>query len=219
LSSCKSWLSTFSIEVKLIFEISFEVIRFKCELIIIQSSTSSSVLMNDMTFYDCKNSDADDAHWIFTILRVIISDWSFEDDVELVCVWVKDVLIFSTRLCLKCLLLKSNCWTIMIKLLIIWFASKSLNISELTLYRNDVNFFSMIVDFLWNLMCLSVDACFLSHCSAWFVKFFSWYLLMFKILRISVMFLKVEHSSSSWEFWYLIVIFFLRHELVIMMSQ
>jgi len=106
-----------------------------------------------------------------------------------------------------------------IKLLIIWFASKSLNISELTLYKNDVNFFSIIVNFLWNLMCLSVDMCFSSHCSAWFVKFFSWYLLIFKILRISVMFLKVEYSSSSWEFWYLIVIFFLRRKLVIMMSR
>ncbi len=148
-----------------------------------------------------------------------MSDWSSEDDVKLVCVWVKDVLIFSTCFCLKRLLLKSNRWTIVIKLLIIWFASKSLNISELTLYRNDVNFFSMIVDFLWNLMCLSVNACFSSHCSAWFVRFFSWYLLMLKILRISVMFLKVEHLSSSWEFWYLIVIFFLRRELVIMMSQ
>ncbi len=148
----------------------------------------------------------------------MMSDWSFEDDVKLVYVWVKDVLIFSTHFCLKRLLLKSNHWIITIKLLIIWFASKSLNISELTLYRNDVNFFSMIVDFLWNLMCLSVDACFSSHCSAWFVKFFSWYLSMFKILRIFVMFLKVKHSSLSWEFWYLIVIFFLRHKLVIMMS-
>ncbi len=174
--------------------------------------------MNDMTSCDCENSDADDAHWIFTILHVMMSDWSFENDVELICVWVKDVLIFSMHFCLKRLLLKSNRWTIMIKLLIIEFDSKSLNISELTLYRNDVNFFSMIVDFLWDLMCLSVDACFSSHCSAWFVKFFSWYLSMFKILRISVMFLKVEHSSSSWEFWYLIVIFFLKRELVIIMS-
>ncbi len=175
--------------------------------------------MNDMTFCDCENSDANDAHWIFIILHVMMSDWSSEDDVELVCVWVKDVLIFSMHFCLKHFLLKSNRWTIIIKLLIIWFASKSLNISELTLYRNDVNFFSMIVNFLWNLMCLSVNACFSSHCSAWFVKFFSWYLLMSKILRISVMFLKVEYSSLSWEFWYLIVIFFLKHELVIMMSQ
>ena len=147
-----------------------------------------------------------------------MSDWSFEDDVKLVYVWVKDVLIFSTHFCLKRLLLKSNHWIITIKLLIIWFALKSLNISKLTLYRNDVNFFLMIVDFLWNLMCLSVDVCFSSYCSAWFVKFFSWYLLMFKILRIFVMFLKVEHSSSSWEFWYLIVIFFLRCKLVIMMN-
>ncbi len=175
--------------------------------------------MNDMTSYDCENSDANNARWIFTILRVMMSDWSFEDDVELVYVWVKYVLIFSTYFCLKRLLLKSNHWTIVIKLLIIWFALKSLNISELTLYKNDVNFFSMIVNFLWDLMCLSVDVCFSSHCSAWFVKFFSWYLLISKILRISVMFLKVEHSSSSWEFWYLIVIFFLRHKLVIMMSQ
>ncbi len=148
----------------------------------------------------------------------MMSDWSSEDDVKLVYVWVKNVLIFSTHFCLKRLLLKSNHWIITIKLLIIWFASKSLNISELTLYRNDVNFFSMIVDFLWNLMCLSVDACFSSHCSAWFVKFFSWYLSMFKILRIFVMFLKVKHSSLSWEFWYLTVIFFLRRKLVIMMS-
>ncbi len=131
---------------------------------------------------------------------------------------MKDVLIFLTCLCLKHLLLKSNHWTIVIKLLIIWFASKSLNISKLMLYRNDVNFFSMIVDFLWNLICLSVNACFSSHCSAWFVKFFSWYLLMFKILKISVMFLKVEHSLSSWKFWYLIMKFFLKHKLIIMMS-
>ncbi len=175
--------------------------------------------MNDMISYDCENSDADDARWIFTILHVMMSNWSSEDNVKLVCVWVKDVLIFSTCFCLKCLLLKSNHWTIVIKLLIIWFASKSLNISELTLYKNDVNFFSIIVDFLWNLMCLSVDMCFSSRCSAWFVKFFSWYLLIFKILRISVMFLKVEYSSSSWEFWYLIVIFFLKRKLVIMMSR
>jgi len=172
-----------------------------------------------MTFCDCKNSNANDAHWIFTILRVMMSDWSSEDDVKIVCVWMKNVLIFSMHFCLEYFLLKSNHWTIVIKLLIIWFASKSLNISELTLYRNNVNFFSMIIDFLWNLMCLSVDVCFSSHCSAWFVRFFSWYLSMFKILRIFVMFLKVEHSSSSWELWYLIVIFFLRRKLVIMMSQ
>ncbi len=98
--------------------------------------------------YDCENSNANDAHWIFTILRVIISDWSSENDVELVCVWVKDVLIFLTCFCLEHFLLKSNHWTIAIKLLIIWFTSKLLNISKLTLYRNDVNFFSMIVDFL-----------------------------------------------------------------------
>ncbi len=64
--------------------------------------------MNDMTSYDCKISDADDAHWIFTILHVMMNDWSSEDDVELVFVWVKNVLIFSTRFCLKHLLLKSN---------------------------------------------------------------------------------------------------------------
>ncbi len=161
------------IEVKFIFKVFLEVIRFECELIIIQSSTSSSILMNDMTSCDCKNSNANDVHWIFTILHVMMSDYSSEDDVELVCIWVKDMLIFSTRLCLKRLLLKSNYWTIVIKLLIIWFASKSLNISKLILYRNDVNFFSMIVNFLWNLMCLSVDMCFSNHCSAWFVKFFS----------------------------------------------
>ncbi len=55
--------------------------------------------MNDMTSYDCENLDADDARWIFIILCMMMSDWSSEDDVELVCVWVKDMLIFLTRLC------------------------------------------------------------------------------------------------------------------------
>ncbi len=41
--------------------------------------------MNDITSYDCKNSDADDAHWIFTILYMMMSNWSSEYDVELVC--------------------------------------------------------------------------------------------------------------------------------------
>ncbi len=43
MSSCKSWSSTSLIKVKFIFKISFEVIRFKCELIIAWSSTSSSI--------------------------------------------------------------------------------------------------------------------------------------------------------------------------------
>ncbi len=96
MSSCKSWLSTSLIKVKFIFEIFLEMIRFKCEFIITWSSTSSSVLMNDMTFYDCENSNTDDAHWIFTILYVMMNNWSSENDVKLVCVWVKDVLIFLT---------------------------------------------------------------------------------------------------------------------------
>ncbi len=41
-------------------------------------------------------------------------------------------------------------------------------------------------------LCLSIDVCFSSHCSAWFVKFFSWYLLMFKILK------NLCHVSESW---------------------
>jgi len=134
-------------------------------------------------------------------------------------VWVKDVLIFLTRLCSERLLLYNIHWITVIKMLKIWFVSKSSNISVLILYRNNVNCSLMIVDFSLDLMCLSVDTCFSIHCSAWFVKFFSWYLSMFKILRIFVMFLKVKHSSLSWEFWYLIMIFFLRCKLVIMMSQ